>query len=45
MSNEKNGFVEHALESQELVLHLFSDQGVECGEGFVEEPNVRLDSQ
>ena len=38
-------FLQHALQAQELVLHLAPDQGIERRERFVQKPDFRLDRE
>ena len=45
VGDEDDGLVQHALKTEELILHLAADQRVEGREGFVEEPQVRLDRE
>ncbi|MNT54021.1 hypothetical protein D3C72_1911510 [compost metagenome] len=39
VGHEHNGFAQAALQANELVLHFFADQGIECRERLVEEPD------
>src|SRR3546814_17489905 len=41
VGDEDDGFAQHRLQAQELVLHLAADQRVERRERLVEEPDLR----
>jgi len=45
MSHKQDGFAQHTLQAQELVLHLLADQRVERRERFIKKPDIRLDRE
>ncbi len=45
MGDEHDGLAEHRLKPGEFILHLAPDQRIEGGEGFIQEPDLRLNRQ
>ena len=45
VGDEDDGLLQLPLDAQEFLLHLAADQGVKRAEGFIQEPQVRLDGK